>query len=532
MRGRIDLLTEKVKDLNTRLSRRSKIAILAAVILVLVVAAGGAYLLNKSGMTVLFTEISAEEGAEIVTKVNDMGIEAYYNNGTITVPKNEADALRAQLVLQGYPKNGLAYETFIENISMTTTDFEKNKYELYDLQNRIAATIRCFDGVSDAIVTIGIGNENRYVLSSDKEEPTASATVIMRPGESLSQEQVVGIQRLVSKSVTGLKEENVSVLNENGRDLSLQVSTEGTSSTTELKRTLEQDYENSLSAKIFNLLAPIYGEDNLRISVTCDIDVRKIIQERITYFPSTEDNKGVIDNENTSVSVVGDGTVATGVPGTDTNAQIPIYPEVTYDGNEIYYTNDRAYDYLVSQLKEQIQNEGGEVLNTTVSVVIGSNAISAQDMADLQSLVAVTAGILQEQIPQKVSILARPFQTDENAAPATSDQVLIQTLANYWYLLVIGGILLLLLLILLILLLRRARKKKKQKLAEEAELAALAAAEHSDEDEAEGVLPLNVETMKKTREMELKEQIGEFSEANPEIAASLIRTWLKGGDGA
>lgn len=428
-------------------------------------------------------------------------------------------------------KNGLAYETFTENIGLTTTDFEKNKYELFDLQNRIAATIRCFEGVSDAIVTIGIGSGDNYVLSSEKEEASASATVIMKPGQTLSQEQVVGIQRLVAKSVTGLEEENVSVLNENGRDLSLQVPSDGSSSTTELKRTLELDYENALSAKIFNLLAPIYGEENLRISVTCDIDVRKIIQERITYFPSTEDNKGVIDNENTSVEVVGDGTVAAGVPGTDTNAQIPIYPEVTYNGEEIYFADDRAYDYLVSQLKEQIQNEGGEVLDTTVSVVIGSNAISAQDMEDLQSLVAVTAGILQEQIPQKVSILARPFQTPEEPIPATSQEILIQTLTDYWWLVVAGLVLLLLLLILLVLLIKRARKKKKQKQAEEAEMAALAAAaEQAALEAAEGVLPLNVETLKKTREMELKEQIGEFTETNPEIAASLIRTWLKGSD--
>lgn len=104
MRGRVDLLTEKVKELNNRLSRRNKILIVIAVILIIAIAVGGAYFINKSGNAVLFTEITADEGAEIVSKINEMGIEAYYNNGTITVPKEEADVLRAQLVLQGYPK--------------------------------------------------------------------------------------------------------------------------------------------------------------------------------------------------------------------------------------------------------------------------------------------------------------------------------------------------------------------------------------------------------------------------------------------
>ena len=40
-----------------------------------------------------------------------------------------------------------------------------------------------------------------------------------------------------------------------------------------------------------------------------------------------------------------------------------------------------------------------------------------------------------------------------------------------------------------------------------------------------------LDQVRKTREQELKQQIGEFADMNPEIAAQLIRTWLKGGAG-
>ena len=103
-----------------------------------------------------------------------------------------------------------------------TTDSDKNTYKLYDLQDRIGSTIRLFDGVKDAKVTIALGEESKYVLSDNEQKSSATAVVTMQDGGSPTAEQAAGIQRLVAKSVPGMELEDVAVFDGNGNDVSVE----------------------------------------------------------------------------------------------------------------------------------------------------------------------------------------------------------------------------------------------------------------------------------------------------------------------
>lgn len=515
--------TGKLKELSSKLNKRNRMIAIGAAVLILAVAVGGAIMLNTASKAVLFTQVTQEEAAEIVAKISEMGIQGSYNSdGSISVPADEADSLRAELVLQGYPKSGLSYNTFKENVNSLSTDYDKNIYAIYDLQDRVASTIRHFNGVKDAAVVFSIGSNDRYVLTKDKQDASAWATVYMQPGATLEDDQVKGIQRLVAKSISGLKDENVSVFDGDGRDLTLTASSQGTNGTAQLKRALEQEVENSISAKIMHLLGPVYQSDNIRVSVTADVDVKKKIQENLTYIPATEDNKGVMKSETTGTEITGNGTATAGNPGTDTNAQIPIYPNVNFDGENIYYNDDKSFEYAVSQMKEQIQDDGGDVLDTSVSVVINAKKLSTTEITEIKRLVAMTANINLDQMNDKIAVMTGTFSADPNANLGGGTAV--DTLMQYKWILLAGVVLLLA----LILLASKLRGKKAQLVAQDGVLHAEGSLQEDGEPD---ILSIKLEEMKKTREMELKEQIRDFAEANPEISAQLIRTWLKGGGG-
>ncbi len=53
----------------------------------------------------------------------------------------------------------------------------------------------------------------------DKEKPTASVIIHMKEGSTLSENQILGIQNLVSKSVSGLLKENIALTDSLGNDL-------------------------------------------------------------------------------------------------------------------------------------------------------------------------------------------------------------------------------------------------------------------------------------------------------------------------
>jgi len=157
---------------------------------------------------------------------------------------------------------------------------------------------------------------------------------------------------------------------------------------------------------------------------------------------------------------------------------------------------------------------------------------------DLKQAVALAAGISIEDAEQKVSVVNAAFYKAPVRPPNFIVQALDENPLLKWMLLGIAGALLVLI-VLLILIMRALSKRKKKKLAEAERQRLLEEAERERaeiearflEGDPHDILNTPLDQAKKTREQELKQQIGEFAELNPEIAAQLIKTWLKGGTG-
>ena len=64
----------------------------------------------------------------------------------------------------GYPKSGFTYDMYRDNAGIMTTESDKEKYTLYELQDRLGAQIRLFEGVRDAKVTIAEAGDQKYAL--------------------------------------------------------------------------------------------------------------------------------------------------------------------------------------------------------------------------------------------------------------------------------------------------------------------------------------------------------------------------------
>ena len=131
-----------------------------------------AVVLNSRPYAVLFSDVSQEEATEIIAKLQDSEVDYQYKSGDILVKEDVLDKTRAELVYAGYPTSGFTYNVFTDNAGLMTTDSDKRTYKLYELQNRIGATVELFKGVKDAKVTIALGEDNQYALSEiGKQQP-------------------------------------------------------------------------------------------------------------------------------------------------------------------------------------------------------------------------------------------------------------------------------------------------------------------------------------------------------------------------
>ena len=248
----------QLKAVVSKLDSKMKKIILAGVAGLIVFSIAVALLLNRDrGYEVLFSNLGTEEAQQIIGKLQESQIDYQYTkNGEILVPSNVLDQTRANLAFEGYPKNGFGYQVFTENAGLMTTDSDKNRYAIYDLQNRIAATIMLFDGVRDAHVTIAMGEERKYVLSDENvQQTTANAVVTMADGGSPSVEQALAVQRLVASGVPGLDPENVAVFDGNGNDVSTSEE-DNKSLTSQDTEEIARLIEGQITAKVLHVLAP------------------------------------------------------------------------------------------------------------------------------------------------------------------------------------------------------------------------------------------------------------------------------------
>ena len=221
------------------------------------------------------------------------------------------------------------YQVFTENAGLMTTDSDKDRYALYDLQNRIAATIRLIDGVKDATVTIAPGEERKYVLTEDAvQETTAYAMLTMENDGSPSIEQARAVQRLVASGVPGLNAEEVVILDSTGKEIDTTEEDSNLSSqdTEEIARMVE----DQITEKVLHVLIPFYGEENVRVSTKAQINMQTLLRESITYTTpdkiNQDDKTGIVSHDQGSVEISGTKDAVTGgVAGAQTNADVPEY---------------------------------------------------------------------------------------------------------------------------------------------------------------------------------------------------------------
>ena len=501
MKERIDQIKESLDKLN---SRTKKILIIGVAALI-IGAVALAFVLNNRPYAVLFTGLNEQEAQQITGKLQEDGVEfRYEGDSTILVRSNMLDATKAKLVQEGYPKSGFTYDTFINNAGMMTTDSDKNRYDLYQLQDRIGATIRLFDNVDDAKVTIALGEKSKYALDDETVRSSATAVVTMSDGGSPTEEQAVAIQRLVAKSVPNMELSDVAVFDGNGNDVSQEAETTANSSDAE---EIAQVVESRIAQNVMEVLGPIYGENNVSVSARAKINMEQLIRESTTY------------NEYT-----GTDEVVRGIAGTDANADTPQYNTNGVQEGVSATSESSIRDYLVDQVKEQGQVSPGALDDLTISVVINGNGYGSLREAQVRALVANAAGITEEDQNAKISVANAPFYEEEEEQDTEMTSATIFGIPAIYF---IAGALLALLLIIIIILNVMRRRRRKAEEAEEAELLA------GEEGGAENVmLDINQELqeIQNDRGMELKRNIRDFAEQNAEISAQLLKSWLNGGD--
>lgn len=418
---------EQIRDFWSRLPRVARIAIPGASVLLFV----ALLLLPRlfaPRLVPLFTGMSPQEAAQVVDFLQEQQVryELAAGGTAILVPADEVYDLRLKVAGAGLPGDSVVGFELLNQTNLGLTDFERRARYNWALQGELTRTIEKLEGVEEARVHLVIPEPSVFVR--EQEPPSASVFVRLRSGRSLSPVQVRSITTLVSRSVPGLREADVAVVDQNGRLLSAglespDASDAGFSTVAASERlALTRDFEQETEERIRSMLEQVFGlgQAVVRVSATLDFDLREERQEQ--FAPAPGSDRGLLRSEQvemeTSSTSLDTGTA--GVPGISSN--VPGYTTVEAAGTP-QTSGDKSLairNYELNRTESYYVPAPGRLNRLSVAVIL-NQSLTPTERAQVEAAVASAAGIVRERGDQ-LTIATVPFNTAGSASPPTASE--------------------------------------------------------------------------------------------------------------
>ncbi|MEZ7754258.1 flagellar basal-body MS-ring/collar protein FliF [Microbacterium paraoxydans] len=379
------------------------IAIIGIAVLALGIIALSSWL-SRPTYTPLFSGLNASDANAVVEQLRSASVPYELADGgaTVLVPEKDVYDQRLAAASAGLPSAGSAGYSLLDDMGVTTSEFQQSVTYKRAIEGELAATISAIDGVSAASVQLAIPEESVFV--SETVDATASVFVETVGRTTLDQKQVEAIVHLTSAAVSGMKPENVAVVDQTGRTLS----TVGGGATGGLDQQAS-DYEARVAASVQQMLDTVVGPGNATVTVVAEID--RSVNERVeeTYTPAegtpplTEEVREQNSNGSTSEA---------GVLGPD-NIAVP-----NGNGDGTYTNTEETRTNAVNKATQSTSTPAGNLLRQSVSVAVDAGAGGDLSSAQLSDLVATAAGIDRTRGDELAVELVAFSQTDAEAAQA------------------------------------------------------------------------------------------------------------------
>ncbi len=328
--------------------------IAVGVIAVLAVIVGLVYLIvssnSRSDYAVLYNELSAQDAGKIAEKLKESKVQYKLEDGgsTILVPKDQVYETRIQLASEGLPESNLVGYEIFDNTNLGMSDFVQKLNYRRAMEGELARTINSLEEVKSSRVHIVI--PEKALFKEDQKEPTASVTLQLKPGKTISNASILGIQNLIAKSVEGLNPDNVTIIDYRGKIISQEaIDKNSIAGLTASQQQMQMQTDQYLTQKVQSLLDNVLGAENSSAKVTSDLNFTQIERTITDYDP----NRQVIRSEQ---------NITEKSQATD-SLNFPAVNSAKDQSNTI--TN-----YEIPQTVERIVNEVGNINRITVSVLV------------------------------------------------------------------------------------------------------------------------------------------------------------------
>jgi flagellar M-ring protein FliF len=360
---------------------------MSALALVALVVGGGFFMRMESqpNYQPLFTNLQSADAGAITAQLTTAKVPFQLTNGgsTVLVPANDVNTERVALAEQGLPGSGTVGFTNLEKSGVTTSQFVQQIEYQQALEGQLQQTIESIQGVQTAQVSLVVPQQSDFAVGT-QQPTTASILVNLAPGTTLSSTQVQAIEHLAASATPGLLVSNVTVVDNRGDVLSSAGAATGMTGASDRSQTLS--YDTQLSSSLQSLLNRVVGVGNAAVSVHALLNfnqqstITKGLQTNAQGVPLTAQTS----TNTSSQTYSGSGTPPSGVLGAGQTAT---------NGAGKYTNTSTQVTNAVGQVTQTVKQAPGQVVTTSVAVLLNSNAKPKANPKKIQALVAAAAGL-------------------------------------------------------------------------------------------------------------------------------------------
>lgn len=474
-----------------------------------------------------FAGVPVESVGKMTDKLTEAGIDFQLEKGGAEIQVKTDDLAKARVALarEGLPTAGRPGLELFDQPSWGMTDFTQRINYRRALEGELERTIGKMRGIEQAQVHVAMA-ENAVFRRSDR-PLEASVVLKLAGGETPPADVVRGIAHLVAASVDGLDSEQVTVVDDGGRMLTLDAEDASLAGLTSRQLAVQREVESYLEKKAQSIVGQIVGGANARVQVSA-----------LVNFDRVERTVQAVDPDKQAVATEQRAEITPGAQGGAASSNV-------------------ATSYETTKSTETFSGAIGNVKRLSVAVLVNDRAVpgprpsalprTSAELARIDTLVRNAVG-LDSARGDKLSVVNVAFDGAPVAVADTVPQDVWGKVAQVQKPLITGGALLVILVVAVLTMraLRPARPALDPALARVAAGAATPAL-------AAGAAPLTADAARALGSGEgerqqqvviagpeahepivlrevanpVRDQVVAIIEQRPEAATRVVRNWLK-----
>ena len=376
--------------LSERLARLPLRPLLTLLVGVAALAAIGVALVmnaRKPDFRVLFAGVNDRDSGAILAQLTGMNVPYRLGEGAgvIMVPSDRVHEVRMKLSSAGLPKGAIDGYELLDKQKFGQTQAGENVSIKRALEGELMRTIGSLSAVESAKVMLAIPQQNGFFREQQK--PSASVVVHLHTGRTLDRAQLAGIVHLVSASVPELHPRAVKVTDGSGTLLTAPDPESGAPGLDAQQLQYVQQVESALQRRVFELIEPVVGRENLRATITAELDFSETMSVVEEFKPNQgEQAQATVRQQQTLEASQGSAAPPTGVPGAQSNqaptpATAPVSGatqplQAAQAGANANGRRETTTNYEVDRTQRTTRSASGAIKRLSAAVVVNHKTVT------------------------------------------------------------------------------------------------------------------------------------------------------------